>query len=60
MNDALKTYKQLTREEFDRLLQAYVDAYALAVQASFAGRDNSSEVLNAIEAHEALVKAVYP
>jgi hypothetical protein len=55
-----QTYERLTRTEFDGLLRAYVDAYGLAVQAAFSGRDNASEVLTAVEAHAALVKAVFP
>jgi hypothetical protein len=55
-----QTYERLTHAEFDRLLDAYVAAHVVAVRAALYSRDESSAVLKAVEAREALGKAVFP
>lgn len=52
---------QLTRAEFDQLLVACMDAYALAVQAHFRnGTDYQKRLDEAAKARAALTEAVFP
>ncbi len=50
----------ITREEFDRLLEAYADAYGKAVFAVHAGGEEFKAVIDkAVEAKGALERAVF-
>jgi hypothetical protein len=61
VTDVLKTYKQLTRKEFDRLLTECMDTYAEAVQAHFRnGADYNERLDKATQARAALTDAVFP
>ena len=51
----------LTREEFGRLLDDFADAYGAAVLAAAKpGAEYDSAVERAVEARQALTKAVFP
>lgn len=57
----MKTYQQLTRAEFARLLDAFADAYGAAVLSATNGsHDYGEKTIEAVDAKNALIEAVFP
>lgn len=60
MNDSFKTSERLTRAQLDDMLDSFADAYGAAVLSANTGRGYKEATEKAVEAKQAILKAVFP